>query len=201
MDCAPQEVIERLNSLGEEGGKIQIFEMGASEQKPEIHANFRIISTANPSKEGANEISKAFYNRCIRINIPNIDDPEDLSQILEQRISLKNVIENDKQIMGDLIDCYIKSKQIKVPLNKFPSGYKITMKNLLSFGEIFASTFDLKLSFELAFSSFLSENKELTQALFTKNLQFLEKPLSRLPNNLKELNLAFENLKSKIHQN
>jgi MoxR-like ATPase len=77
VNSAPQEVIERLNSLFEDDPTLNLIETG--ETKPltredgTIHHNFRIFATSNSNRKNSNKLSGAFLNRVIRVWLPALD--------------------------------------------------------------------------------------------------------------------------------
>ena len=67
VNSAPQEVIERINSLLEEKPTLNIYEYHEGEElsreKNTINKDFRIFCTSNSQRESSNKLSSAFLNR------------------------------------------------------------------------------------------------------------------------------------------
>eukprot|EP01059_Diplonema_ambulator_P013184 TRINITY_DN23706_c0_g1_i6.p1 TRINITY_DN23706_c0_g1~~TRINITY_DN23706_c0_g1_i6.p1 ORF type:complete len:3232 (+),score=913.77 TRINITY_DN23706_c0_g1_i6:398-9697(+) len=72
-DWAPQEALERLNSLLEADTSLQLFEISSNERALRkgdgIHRNFRLFMTTNPERKHATRMSQALFNRVIKIHV------------------------------------------------------------------------------------------------------------------------------------
>ena len=75
INSAPQEVIERLNSLAEETPTLNVYESGKGAELrvgDGIHRDFRLIASANLQRADAQKLSSAFVNRAIVIRMQEI---------------------------------------------------------------------------------------------------------------------------------
>ncbi|CAD8210097.1 unnamed protein product [Paramecium pentaurelia] len=82
INLARAEIVERLNSLGEDTPRLFINEFGDSNACIIPHKNFRLICLQNPSRQDSHILSPAFYNRCIKINF-QIDLTDNYIDIIE----------------------------------------------------------------------------------------------------------------------
>ncbi|CAD8200809.1 unnamed protein product [Paramecium pentaurelia] len=87
INLARPEIIERLNSLGEDSPCLFINEFGDKNRKIIPHKQFRLICIQNPSRAESHQLSPAFYNRCLKVNF-KIDITENTQDIIE--ILVKN---------------------------------------------------------------------------------------------------------------
>jgi hypothetical protein len=75
--AAPQEVIERINSLLEEQPTLHLTEVAYGDKltvdNGGIHSEFRVFATANMQRVHTNKLSTALLNRVLRIWLPPID--------------------------------------------------------------------------------------------------------------------------------
>ncbi|XP_057291392.1 uncharacterized protein LOC130614024 [Hydractinia symbiolongicarpus] len=157
---APGDVMERLNSLAESDPQLVIFEGGKHEVLTRlnggIHKDFRLFATHNTDNSRKNNISDAFINRCIVINLTVIDlypqlnemavtddahefdmkvENMDAYQILCKQLEMK--IQNPDHVAEVLVKLHLEiiqlcqSNQIKVM-----SGYKYSFRNILLAGNI-----------------------------------------------------------------
>lgn len=86
LNLAPSEVLEALNRLLDDNREIFISE---TQTMVKAHPMFRVFATQNPTEGygGRKELSEAFRNRFIIINVPDIPLKE-LSTIVEKRCSI-----------------------------------------------------------------------------------------------------------------
>ncbi|CAD8212832.1 unnamed protein product [Paramecium pentaurelia] len=82
INLARAEIVERLNSLGEDQPCLYNNEFGDSNTCIIPHNNFRLICLQNPTRVDQNQLSPAFYNRCIKINF-EIDLKKNFIDIIE----------------------------------------------------------------------------------------------------------------------
>ncbi|CAK70457.1 unnamed protein product, partial (macronuclear) [Paramecium tetraurelia] len=82
INLARAEIVERLNSLGEDQPCLFNNEFGDSNTCIIPHENFRLICLQNPTRVDQNQLSPAFYNRCIKINF-EIDLKHNSNDIIE----------------------------------------------------------------------------------------------------------------------
>jgi midasin (ATPase involved in ribosome maturation) len=96
INSAPQEVIERLNSLIEEKPVLNLYEgseVANLTLGKGIHEEFRLFATSNMQRISSNKISTAFLNRVIRIWLPSIDKDLNFREF------------NDQILKGHLYNC------------------------------------------------------------------------------------------------
>ena len=76
VNCAPQEVVERLLSLFEENPSLTVYEGESTKtftRDDGIDENFRLFLTSNPERIYTNKLSTPLLNRVIRIWIDPLD--------------------------------------------------------------------------------------------------------------------------------
>ncbi|KAA0145556.1 hypothetical protein FNF31_08021 [Cafeteria roenbergensis] len=77
VNCAPPDVVERLNSLLEEDPVLGLHEHADGEELTRanegVHPRFRIIACANGQRPEAHKLSGAFLNRMLRIWLAPLD--------------------------------------------------------------------------------------------------------------------------------
>jgi midasin len=86
LNLAPSEVLEALNRLLDDNREIFIVE---TQTYVKAHPNFRLFGTQNPSEgyAGRKELSEAFKNRFIMINVYDIPSSE-LETIIHKRCAV-----------------------------------------------------------------------------------------------------------------
>ncbi|CAD8213707.1 unnamed protein product [Paramecium octaurelia] len=82
INLARAEIVERLNSLGEDQPRFFNNEFGDSNTYIIPHENFRLICLQNPTRVDQNQLSPPFYSRCIKINF-EIDLKHNSNDIIE----------------------------------------------------------------------------------------------------------------------
>lgn len=92
INCAPPEVIERLNSLTEANPTLNVYE---DEQSRELRLgdgiarSHRLFFTCNPSRASAQRLSTAFLNRMLVLWLNEVDTIKDLDlKLLDSRATL-----------------------------------------------------------------------------------------------------------------
>lgn len=88
MSLAEDSVLERLNSVLEQGRALTLPEKGGSEVEELVaHKNFRVLATMNPGGDfGKKELSPALRNRFCEIWIGASSDEAEMAQIVQRRI-------------------------------------------------------------------------------------------------------------------
>eukprot|EP00392_Amoebophrya_sp_AT5.2_P015329 g15531.t1 len=80
INCAPPEIVERLNSLVEDCPSLNLFEVAnttaneLTSANGGIHANFRLFLTENPNRVQAHKLSGAFENRLITLHVSPLEN-------------------------------------------------------------------------------------------------------------------------------
>ena len=134
INSAPQEVVERLNSLIEEEPMLNLYEASEAAnltlENGGIHEEFRLFATSNTQRINSNKISTAFLNRVIRIWLPSIDKDLNFSEMADQSIKrdIYNFIhdhnnENQKQFLNTIEPYVKKSDLYKILENSFVGIY------------------------------------------------------------------------------
>ena len=88
MSLAEDSVLERLNSVLEQGRALTLPEKGGEEVEELVaHKNFRVLATMNPGGDfGKKELSPALRNRFCEIWIGASSDEAEMAQIVQRRI-------------------------------------------------------------------------------------------------------------------
>ncbi|CAF1312641.1 unnamed protein product, partial [Rotaria sordida] len=141
VNCAPLDVLERLNSLTEDNPMLSLYENSKGEilrENQGIHSNFRLFTTANLNRIYSNKLSSAFLNRVIRICLPQIDDfdiktdndptTSDLYELLSTQLT---TIPAGTQLAHLLMLTHLNVKQdVKDNVLIYPSDFSITYRLL-----------------------------------------------------------------------
>ena len=90
ISSAPADVLERLNSLTEDEATLSLDEhfddLVLSRVDRSINENFRLFTTADLNRIHANKLSSAFFNRVIRLSLPQIDETNELDELLSAQL-------------------------------------------------------------------------------------------------------------------
>ena len=169
IEHCPSLIIEKLSSFCEENRSLNIYEAGSNDLKFEskdIHENCKLFIIYNPLSNNSNKIHISLLYKCIRFNLPSIDNrPRDAAIILFNGFSKLNLIK-DVELKCELSNRIISyhNHQIKktkektdlvagnIPFTsrnlKFISNdYYYTFKN--KYNEIYDIKKDNKISIEL----------------------------------------------------
>ncbi|XP_062514773.1 uncharacterized protein LOC134190335 [Corticium candelabrum] len=76
LSAAPSDVIERILSLAESPQKLHLFESPQNEKLSTgngISSGFRLFATVDPTRHKQTQLSSAFLNRVISIQLPDVD--------------------------------------------------------------------------------------------------------------------------------
>ena len=118
VSSAPQEVIERINSLLEEKPSLNIYEYHDGEelssQNGKIHSKFRLFTTFNIRRESGNKLSSAFLNRVIKICLSPLDN----------QLSTGNLLSHEAFQIAETKLTQINKSEIAKPLLEFNSKFK-----------------------------------------------------------------------------
>ena len=78
ISAAPSDVVERLISLTEAVPTLRVYESPESPllswENGSMDSNFRLFATVNSSRQSQGKLSSAFYNRVLRIWMPEVDE-------------------------------------------------------------------------------------------------------------------------------
>ena len=142
---APGDVMERLNSLSETDQKLSLYEGSNNEvlsrKDNSIHKDFQLFVTYNTETKGSQPLSPAFKNRCITLNLSQIDEdrpPRSKAHaILEQDLLEFNCPRYITEILlgihFDTVKC-LKKKKIQTV-----QGYAFSIRNLLNASKMLMS--------------------------------------------------------------
>ena len=129
INSAPQEVIERLNSLIEETPMLNLYEGSESAiltlENKGINEEFRLFATSNMQRISSNKLSSAFLNRVIRIWLPSIDKDINFSENTDPEIKceLYTFLNNKGNSLGKIEPVIKNSDLYKILENNFVGIY------------------------------------------------------------------------------
>ena len=158
VNCAPQEVVERLLSLFEENPSLTVYEGELTKEFTRddgIDENFRLFLTSNPERIYANKLSTPLLNRVIRIWIDPLDfniysnsdntssikmcnDSHDLLKIVQHKMSH---ISGGADLAKLCVDFHAYMKHL-VELNQisFIDGFTLSARSVLRICDSICST-------------------------------------------------------------
>ena len=101
MNLAPSEVLEALNRLLDDNRELLIVE---TQKVVKAHPNFRIFATQNPTEGygGRKELSEAFKNRFILINVGEVPHVELIEILIHKSKMPKSRAELMVKVMENL---------------------------------------------------------------------------------------------------
>ncbi|KAI5125613.1 midasin [Nematocida parisii] len=113
INLVKNDVIDRLNSLFEVGGSLEIHEKGGSEIRRVVtHPNTRFIFTL---AESAKELSPALINRSVQVNLPATLSMVDLAKILQMNsteTAKRLSTSKQKRISSGLLHAHIQARKV-----------------------------------------------------------------------------------------
>ncbi|CAK84281.1 unnamed protein product (macronuclear) [Paramecium tetraurelia] len=139
INLARAEIVERLNSLGEDSPRLFNNEFGDSNSCIIPHKNFRLICVQNPSREDQHILSPAFYNRCIKINF-SIDIADNYIDVIEiltrsglgQQLQLEDTVILASNILNQIIFIQEQSKCL-INLRSIIKAFRMIQENGLKY--------------------------------------------------------------------
>lgn len=154
INLAEDAVIERLNSVLEQGRGITLAEKGGLETDKIIaHPNFKFLATMNPGGDfGKRELSPALRSRFTEIWIPTGQDPDDNNLVIFEILNIeKNHQVNMKPVAEVMVNfmSWLNTQSVNQILN----GIQISIREVLAWAKFIAQSHP-KNKFEL-YSSFL----------------------------------------------
>ena len=106
ISAAPSGVVERLMSLTEANPSLKVYESPKSplltRKNKGIHPSFCLFSTVNSSRQSQGKLSSAFYNRVLRIWVPEVDDEAMRKQAKGERVTETELYQLVLGLIGDL---------------------------------------------------------------------------------------------------
>ena len=155
VSSAPQEVMERINSLLEEKPSLNIYEYHDGEeltaQNGKIHPKFRLFSTVNVRRESGNKLSSAFLNRVIKICLPPLDNQLSANNLPSHEVfqiaEVKLTQFNKPELTKSLVEFHSKFKALLI--EKKLSTIQITFRSILKTISLIAHSKSDKNSFQL----------------------------------------------------
>jgi len=154
INLAEDAVIERLNSVLEQGREITLAEKGGLQiDKIIAHPNFKFLATMNPGGDfGKRELSPALRSRFTEIWIPTGQDPEDNNLVIYEILNIeKNVQVNMKDVAKVMVSfmSWLNSQSLNQTLN----GIQISIREVLAWAKFISQSHPSN-EFEL-YASFL----------------------------------------------
>jgi len=136
INLAEDAVIERLNSVLEQGREITLAEKGGLETDKIIaHPNFKFLATMNPGGDfGKRELSPALRSRFTEIWIPTGQDPEDNNLVIFEILNIeKNHLVDMKVVAQVMVDfmSWLNTQSTNQMLN----GIQISIREVLAWAK------------------------------------------------------------------
>lgn len=141
INLAEDAVIERLNSVLEQGREITLAEKGGLETDKIIaHPNFKFLATMNPGGDfGKRELSPALRSRFTEIWIPTGQDPDDNNLVIFEILNVeKNQLVNMKVVAEVMVN--FMSWLNTQSLNQMLSGIQISIREVLAWAKFIAQS-------------------------------------------------------------
>ncbi|KAH3757886.1 Dynein heavy chain, cytoplasmic [Pelomyxa schiedti] len=143
VNCAPPEIVERLNSLLENPPVLDMHESGKDLRLCDasiccgtdeaIHSDFRIFFTANLSRGGVSRLSSAFMNRVLVIqfdslecNINNVDTFQIVNEVYTEKMGT-----SDPGVVSALLRFHKLAADMDIPALRTVSGAELTLRTVL----------------------------------------------------------------------